>query len=141
MAAPIKISTSKYTKSGKVEIDGMMWDVKLPGAGTELRMAQIEREVKVSEARIKNLEKRIDSGSATDDEIDRYETLCETSERLQKETYATFEKVFKDGTDDNASVKKWLAETPTIIQFLVFEDVKKGGETANEPEAESTESS
>lgn len=132
MAEPIRVNTSKYTKSGKVEVDGMVWNVKLPGAGTELRMGQVQREAKTTEARIKNLENKLDNGTATDEEIDRFEELCNRSLRLQKESMAVFLSVFNDGTKDNASVKKWLDETPSAIQFRVFEDVKNGGEAKNE---------
>lgn len=138
MAAPIRVSTDKYTKSGQIDIDGNIWNVKLPGAGTELRMGQVQREAKACEARIKILESKIDDGKASDEEIDRYEELCAKSLALQKESMAVFLTVFNDGTKENNAVKKWLDETPTAIQFMVFEDVKKGGEAKNESRQESS---
>ena len=54
MAEPVKISTSKHIKEGKVDIDGHIWTVKLPGAKTELRMSQVFRDNKLYAARIAN---------------------------------------------------------------------------------------
>ena len=66
MAEPVKISTSKHIKEGKVDIDGHIWTVKLPGAKTELRMSQVFRDNKLYAARIANLDKKIDSDKYTD---------------------------------------------------------------------------
>lgn len=133
MAAPIRVQTSKYTTTGEVDIDGKVWKVKLAGAGTTFRVSQIERESKAAAARIINLEKRIESGNATDEEIDRYEELGQKVADLKEETKTIFMGLFNDGTPDNAEVSKWLDETPESIQFLVFEDIKRGGTDINEP--------
>jgi hypothetical protein len=132
MAEPIKISTSKYTKQGKVEIDGHVWTVKLPGAGTELRMSQLEREQRTCEARLKNLETIIDKGNATDLQIDQYEELSQKSAELSEQSNSIFHQTFNDGTDDNESVKAWLHDTPTAVIYLTFQDVKNGGDSTNE---------
>lgn len=138
MAAPIRASSNKYVKEGQVDIDGQIWNVKLPGSRTEMRMAQLQREAKANEARIASLEKLIDKGEATDDQIDRYEELCEKSQALTAEGQAVFLQVFSDGTKDNDSVRKWVDETPTVIQHMVFDDVKKGGDAKNVSTGEAT---
>lgn len=125
MAEPIKISTSKYIKQGKVEIDRNLWEVVLPGAGTELRFSQASRACKLHAARIDLLDKKIDNGTITDSELDRYEESSKKYEENEKIIYDIFHKTFQDGTKDNSSVKKWVDETPTAIIMLAFEDVKE----------------
>ena len=138
MAAPIRVSTNKYIKEGQVDIDGQIWNVKLPGSATETRMSQLQREAKANEARVTNLEKLIDKGEATDEDIDKYEALCDKSAALTEEAQSVFLRVFNDGTESNDSVRKWMEETPNAIQFQVCEDVKKGGEAKNETAGEAT---
>lgn len=141
MSEPIKVSTSKYNKQGKVEVDGHLWTVKLPGAGTELRMSQMEREQRACEARLKNLEKKLDDGTATDEEIDRYEELAKKSHDLTQESYEVFFQSFNDGTPENKSVKKWLDETSPTVIFLTFRDIKEGGDKSNTAKAEEVDGS
>jgi hypothetical protein len=124
MAEPIKISTSKYTKQGKVDIDGNIWDVVLPGAGTELRFSQASRACKSSAARIELLDKKIDNGSITDKELDQYDEYVNKYEDNERVIYGIFQNTFRDGTKDNSDVKKWVNDTPTAIIMLAFEDVK-----------------
>lgn len=110
MAEPVKITTSKYNKSGKVDIDGKIWSVKLPGAGTELRLSQAQRRLKV-------LDKLVESGNATEEDLDRYDAY-------EKTIYNIFFNMFRDSTDDNSEVKEWVEETPLAIIMLSFEDIK-----------------
>lgn len=128
MAEPIKINTGKYTKKGKVSIDGMIWDVKLPGAGSELRFSQASRACKMQGARIELLDKKIDNGTITEEELDKYEEYSKNFEKNEAIVYEIFRGTFKDGTKDNSQVNKWIEETPTAIIMLAFEDVKNQAE-------------
>lgn len=124
MAEPIKISTSKYTKVGKVDVDGNVWSVKLPGAGTEMRFSQASRACKSSEARLALLDKKIEAGTITESELDTYDEHAKKYEENERIIYDVFMRVFSDDTKDNSQVKKWMDETPTAIIMLAFEDVK-----------------
>lgn len=110
MAEPVKISTSKYTKSGKVDIDGKIWAVKLPGAGTELKLSQAQRRLTV-------LQQKVESGKATEEDLDRYDAYEQT-------IYDVFFNMFTDNTKDNSEVKAWINETPMAIIMMAFEDIK-----------------
>lgn len=125
MAEPIKVSTRKYTKEGKVDIDGNIWDVVLPGAGTELRFSQATRAVKLYSTRIELLDKKIEKGTITEEELDKYEEYSKQYEENEQIVYEIFKGVFRDGSDDNAAVIKWIEETPTAVLMLAFEDVKE----------------
>ena len=95
-----KVDTSKYTKEGKVEVDGKLWTVKLPGAGTELRISKAQR-------RLAFLEKK----------IDRYD-------ELEQFMFDFFKGVFTDSTKDNSEVTEWIENTPGAIIIQAFEDIK-----------------
>lgn len=127
MAEPIKISTDKYTKQGKVDIDGNVWDAVLPGAGTELRFSQASRACKMQLARIELLDKKIDAGTITAAELDQYEEYSAKFEENEAIIYDIFTRTFRDSTEDNSEVKKWVDETPTSIIMMAFEDVKNQG--------------
>lgn len=122
MSEPVKISTNKYTKQGKVEIDGKLWEVKLPGAGTELKLSQAQRRLKV-------LDKKVEAGNATEEDLDRYD-------QYEKTIYDVFFNMFKDSTEDNSEVKAWIEETPMAIIMLAFEEIK---EKANGTDGQSSE--
>ena len=124
MAEPIKISTSKYNKEGKVEIDGKIWTVKLPGAATELRLNQAQRRLSV-------LEKKVKADEATEEDLDRYDGY-------EKTVYDVFRNIFKDDTKDNSEVNKWIDETPLMIIIMAFEDIRN---QANVDREEATQSS
>lgn len=111
MAEAISISTNKYKKQGKVEIDGHTWDIKLPGAGTELKLSQAQR-------RIKLLAKKDEEGTATEADLDKYD-------HYEEMIYKMFQEMFQDGTKDNSEVKKWLDETPLSFVYMAFEEIKK----------------
>ena len=131
MAEPLKISTSKYVKTGKVDIDGNIWEVKLPGAATELRFSQASRAAKLYSSRIDLLDKKIDSGTITEAELDKYEEYSDKYSESERIVYDILTYTFSDGTKDNASVKAWIDATPIGIISLAFEDVKN---QANEPD-------
>ncbi len=114
MAEAIKISTGKYTKEGKVDIDGNIWTIKLPGAGTEMKLSQAQR-------RLKLLDKKIEADTADEDDLDKYD-------KFEKVIFDTFKDMFKDGTKDNEKVKEWVEDTPIAIIVQVFEDVKKAAD-------------
>lgn len=108
------IDTSKYTKQGKVLVDGKEWTVVLPGAGKELEYSKMQR-------RITFLEKKIESGSAAEDDLDRMDTL-------EDKMLGFFKSLFRDSTEDNSEVEKWVAETPMAIIIAAFEDIQKAAE-------------
>lgn len=110
MAEPIKISTGKYNKDGKVDIDGKIWTVKLPGASTELRLNQAQR-------RLTLLDKKVEAGTATEEDLDKYD-------EYEQVVYSTFTNIFQDGTKDNTEVKAWITDTPMAIIALALEDIK-----------------
>lgn len=124
MPEPIKINTGKYINQGQVEIDGKLWSISLPGAGTELRFSQASRASKLYGARIAILDKKIDAGTITEQELNQYEEYSAKYEENEQIIYNVFQSTFKDGTDDNADVIKWIDETPTAIIIMAFEDVK-----------------
>lgn len=110
MSEPIKIVTSKYNKDGQVDIDGHIWTVKLPGAATELRLNQAQRRLQV-------IQKKIDKGDATEEDLDRYD-------EYEKTVYDAFRLMLRDTTEDNSEVNAWIDETPLVVIMLVFEDMK-----------------
>ncbi|MCA9330385.1 hypothetical protein KDA11_07060 [Candidatus Saccharibacteria bacterium] len=110
MSEAIKISTGKYQKSGKVEVDGKVWTVNLPGASTELKLGQAQR-------RLTLLDKKIEAGEATETDLDKYDEYEEV-------IYSTFSRIFQDGTKDNSEVKLWMDETPMAIIAMALEDIK-----------------
>lgn len=124
MPEPIQINTSKYNTHGKVEIDGHIWEVRLPGAGTELRLSQATRASKLYGSRIALLDQKIDAETITSEDLDLYEEYNRKYEEAEKILTGFFTTVFKDSTEDNSEVKKWVEDTPTSIIMLAFDDVK-----------------
>lgn len=124
MSEVLSLSSGKYKKSGKISIDGMIWDVKLPGANSELRLSQVQRESKMLEARMKLLTDKIDSGSFDEKDLQLYEKTSLSMAECEKFMVDFFLSYFADSTDDNREVKKWLNETPLAIIFQQFEDIR-----------------
>ncbi len=108
---PIKINTGKYNKQGKVDVDGKIWSVKLPGAGTEMRLSQAQR-------RLTMLDQKVENKTATEEDLDKYDSY-------ELVVYETFKSMFKDNTKNNSEVSKWVEETPLAIMVQVFEDLKE----------------
>jgi ASC-1-like (ASCH) protein len=108
---PIKINTGKYNKQGKVDVDGKIWTVKLPGAGTEMRLSQAQR-------RLTMLDQKVENKTATEEDLDKYDSY-------ELVVYETFKNMFKDNTKNNSEVSKWVEETPLAIMVQVFEDLKE----------------
>jgi len=123
MTEPLKISTSKYTKTGKVDIDGNIWNITIPGAGTELRFSQASRACNLYQARIVLLDNKIADKTITKEELDDYEEYSKKYEENEKVLFDIFSSVFTDDTD-NTSVHKWIDETPLEIIMQAFEDTK-----------------
>lgn len=132
MAEAIKISTGKYIKQGKVEVDGMIWDIVIPGAGTELRFSQASRMLKLYGARLDNLNRKFDkvaedeSGNTqmSEEDLDLFEEYSEKYRENEKIMFDIVAGTFKDGTPDNSEVKKWMQEIPSPIIFKAFDDLK-----------------
>lgn len=138
MSEPIKINTGKYLTGGKIEVDGKIWDVKLQGAGSELRYSQAQRQAKLYSARLANLDKKIEAGTATDADLDKYEDYSNIYTENEQIIYSELTKMFTDGTADNSEVKEWLNNTPTFAVMLAFEEVNNGIEAVNEPSPDTT---
>lgn len=113
-----KINTSKYITEGKVEVDGKIWDVVLPGAGTELKMGKMQR-------RADFLAKKVESGTATEEDLDRLDNI-------EDEYLNLFKNIFRDATKDNSEVSEWVEKTPTAVIMQAIEDIR---EQANENDA------
>lgn len=139
MSEPLKINTKKFQTGGKVEVDGKVWDVKLKGAGSELRYSQAQRQVKLYAARLANLDKKIEAGEATNEELDKYEQYSHIYEENEQIVYQELQTMFRDSTDDNSEVKKWLDETPIFAVLMAFEEVNNGVEQSNETSDSSRE--
>lgn len=107
----IRIDTSKYMGERRVFIDDKDWLIKVPGIGTEFKVNQAQR-------RIKLLDKKIADGTATEADYDQYD-------QLEKNSIAMFYDMFSDGTEDNASVKQWVNATSMSVLLMVFEDIQK----------------
>lgn len=116
-----EIKTSDYTKTFKVKVDGNEWTVKRFGAGYELSLSQATR-------RLKLIGKRIESETASEEDYDTYD-------KLEKRIVSIFGDIFHDGTETNASVKKWVEETPSDVLMKIFEDITKQLYTKDETEA------
>lgn len=106
-----EIKTSDYIKTFKVKVDGNEWSVKRFGAGYELALSQATR-------RLKLLGKKIEGDTATDQDYDQYD-------KLEKRIVSIFGDIFSDGTEDNASVNKWVEETPSDVLMKIFQDITK----------------
>lgn len=123
MAEPTKIRT--HNKNGKVDIDGHIWSVHLPGAGTELRFSQASRACKLYMARLEIIDKKIESGTVTEEDLDKYEEYSRKYEENEKVVLDIFINTFRDDTKDNSDVRKWVEETPSVFIMKAFEDVRE----------------
>ena len=106
-----KIDTSKYTKEGKVEVDGKIWSVVLPGAGTELKLSKAIR-------RQEFLAKKLEKGDATEADLDKLD-------EIEDFIMSVYTGLFKDDTADNSDVTEWMNSTPLAIIVQAFEDIKE----------------
>lgn len=114
MPEPVKIDTGKYTKEGKVDIDGNIWTVVLPGAARELQFSKNNR-------RMDFLSNKVEKQTATEEDLDKLDLL---------EDYALefFKGIFRDDTKDNSKVGAWVDATPIAIIAAAFNDIKKAAE-------------
>lgn len=111
---PKIIDTAKYTRQGKVLVDGKEWTVVLPGAGKELEFSKMQRRVTL-------LEKKIQNGDATEEDLDRMDAF-------EDKMLDFFKSLFRDSTEDNSEVEQWVTDTPMAIIVASFEDIKKAAE-------------
>lgn len=106
-----EIKTTDYAKPKPVLIDGMDWTIRMPGAGDEMALGQIQR-------RQEFLQKKIEAGTATEQDLDLYDSL-------EERAFNMFAKVFSDGSKDNASVNEWIKATPMAVIYKVLEEIKE----------------
>jgi len=125
MAEPIKISTKKFEPDGKVDIDGNIWTIKPPGAGTELRLSQAFRGSKLYASRMNIVEKKIESETATSEDLDKYEEYIDKFEKHEKVIFDISTSILRDETDSNKQVKEWVENTPTITIEKVFDEIER----------------
>lgn len=109
-----EIKTSNYITSKKVLVDGQEWTITAPGAGDELALSQADR-------RSKMLQKKIEAGTAGEDDYDLYD-------KLEERMFKLFTKIFRDSTPDNSQVKAWLETTPMAVIYAIMEDVRRQAE-------------
>lgn len=121
----ININTKDYLGETRVIVNGNDWEIKLPGAGTELRLSQSQR-------RIKLLDKKMNDDTATEADYDLYD-------KLENQSIAIFTDMFRDGTDSNQSVKDWVEATPLAVIMASFEDIKE--QAANKDDTKDTKAS
>lgn len=105
------IDTSKFKSKGNVEVDGKIWQIVLPGAGKELQMSKANR-------RMEYLNKKVEKGEADESDLDKLDSL----EDLIFDYYIS---MFKDSTEDNSEVRKWINETPIVVIQQAVEDIKQ----------------
>lgn len=110
----ISITTSDYLEEKHILVDGNDWIIKLPGAGSELRLSQSNR-------RMKLLDKKIEDGTATEADFDLYD-------KLENNTIDMFKNMLNDQTTDNKSVIDWIENTPLAVINASFEEIKKQAE-------------
>jgi len=110
----IDIGADKYRAEKVVLFNGKNWRIRLPGARDELALSQIDR-------RMKHLEKRIESGTASDADLDKLD-------ELEKKMYTVYLGFFQDETEDNSQVKAWLDDTPFGMVKVILEDITKQAE-------------
>lgn len=131
MAEPIRVNTKKYTQEGKVDIDGNIWDVRLPGTGTEMRFNQASRQSKLYFARLEIIDKKIEAGTVTEAELDKYEEYSAKYDEAEATIKQVFSSMFNDGTDNNSAVEKWIDKTPSVVMIKAFEDIR--GQASEQP--------
>lgn len=108
-----EIKTVDYNKKPerKVLVDGNVWTMTTLGAGTELKLSQAQRRQKL-------LQTKIESGQATDKDYDRYDEIEEMMINI-------FDTLFKDGTEGNKHIKKFIQETPSEIMMKILENIQE----------------
>lgn len=106
-----EIKTGNYVKPLKINLDGNEWTMTSPGAGTEIRMGQIQRRITI-------LDKKIADGTANDDDLDKYD-------EYEKQSFEYLLKIFSDSTPDNLNVKKWLESIPLGVANQIISDIAK----------------
>jgi hypothetical protein len=109
-----EIKTSNYVSSKKILIDGQEWTMTAPGAGDELALGQAKR-------RSEMIQKKIESGTAVEEDYDLYE-------KLEDRMFKIFIKLFRDSTPDNSQVTAWVNSTPLGVIYAIMEDIKKQAE-------------
>lgn len=123
-----EIKTTDYVKARKILVDDKNWTMYPPGAGDELALNQGKRRAEL-------LDKKIQNGTATDEDYDTYD-------RIENQMFSIFKRIFKDGTSDNAQVEAWLNGLPMVVIMAILEDiqnqakVKADGENGTTTEAE-----
>lgn len=110
----VSINTKDYVKGKKIQLDGMDWEYYAPGAGITLDLSKASR-------KSAELEKKVLSGKATDEDRKEQEKLVEL-------VFEFYNATLKDGTKDNKHVKKWLRETPMDVVSLVIQEIQKQSE-------------
>lgn len=115
-----EIKTSNYITSKRILIDGNEWTVTDLGAGDELVLSQSQR-------RATYIQKKINDGTAVDADYD-------LADKLDLTLYTLLEKMFKDNTQDNSQVKKWLNDNPMTVIMEISKDIKKQAAEKNAKE-------
>jgi hypothetical protein len=106
-----EIQTKSYVQEKTILIDGKTWTMKPLGAGDELAMSQMQR-------RASSIQKKVDTGEATDEDLDKLEVY-------ETRVMQVFEGIFKDGSEDNSEVREWITNTPFSVIQAVIEEITK----------------
>lgn len=136
MSKVITISSDKHKKDFAVNIDGNIWRVRPPGAASELRFSQVSRDATRLSARLELLTKKIDSETATMEDLDAYDKASAEYSESEGKLLAYFKGLFKDETEDNSQVEAWINDTPMSVVAKIVNDIKQladGGSDEQDP--------
>ena len=113
----LEISTTQYNKTRKVLIDGIEMEFRAPGAGSELAFSQKQR-------RLTHLQKKLDAGTITDEELDKMDAL-------EGAVMSFFSNIIVGTGENEKKVTQWLQDTPMGVIQYTFEEIQRQVETTD----------
>lgn len=115
-----------------VNVDGNQWEYIEPGVGTSSRLSQHFKRIKLYSTRVELLDKKIDSGTITIEELDDYESYLDKVKEHEDGIFHILTEVYRDGTKDNKGVREWFERTPQWKIEKVFNEIAGKDEDARE---------
>lgn len=103
----ISITTKDFVKSQPIEITDLEgvaheWEFVSPGAGLSLELSKIARELSQNT-----------------------EATAEDQSKMLDSMFEYYGSIFRDKTEDNSEVKRWLRETPIETIGLAVSEINK----------------
>lgn len=120
-----EINSKEFSKKVHVKVDGIPMEFKAVGAGSELAQQQRER-------RINFLQKKVDAGTITEDEL----TLLE---KLEEQTLTIFSDMLGAVDGNEKDIERWIYDTPTNNIIATFNNLKEMMEKEDGATEEATE--